>query len=367
MMPCSGCACDIPSALYSFSFEPKADWTRVLPSNEELWLYIKGVAEKYDLLTKTSFGSTVERCEWIQDTNRWRLHVRHEAGQLFNHECQFLFSGSGILVHPRKLDVPGAETFKGPIFHSSQWRKDVDLTDKNVVLFGNGCTGAQIVPAIVKSTKHLTQIVRSKHWIFPPIDGLNSRLITLVNKLIPGSMLLQRFAVFLVAENSLRGFAMTKAGTRFRKKKQAKAEKYMRSTAPGKYHDILIPDFEVGCKRRIFDSGYLESLHEPNLLLTDEPVLEIVPEGVRTKDRVIKADVIVLANGFDTNNPLAGVEIVGRDGVEIRQHWDSFGGSEAYQCSVLNEFPNFFLILGTFEGDSPFLFILFIYITLVVK
>ncbi|PKS06239.1 hypothetical protein jhhlp_006985 [Lomentospora prolificans] len=341
-----GCACDIPSALYSFSFEPKADWTRVLPTNEELWKYVKGVAEKYNLPAKTSFGTTVVKCEWLHQTNRWRLYLRRESGTTFIHECQFLFGGSGNLVEARKVDIPGADTFKGPIFHSSAWRKDVDLTNKDVVVFGNGCTGAQIVPAIVKSTKSLTHVVRSRHWIFPPIDGLNSDIANWMNKVIPGSMLLQRFLTFSEAEKSLRGFGMTKSATKFRKKKQAIAEEYMRSTAPEKYHDILIPDFEVGCKRRIFDSGYLKSLHEPNLLLTNEPVLEIVPDGIRMKDRVVKADVIVLANGFVTNNVLAGIEVYGRDGVEVREHWDSFGGSEAYQCTAMNGFPNFFLILG---------------------
>ncbi|KAL2127409.1 hypothetical protein VTI74DRAFT_10801 [Chaetomium olivicolor] len=127
---------------------------------------------------------------------------------------------------------------------------------------------------------------------------------------------------------------------------RVKAEKYMRSAAPAKYHDLLIPDFEVGCKRRIFDSGYLKSLHEENLILTDEKPLEIVPEGVRTAKGIVEADVIVLANGFVTNDFLIGLDVRGQGGKTLQEHWSSFGGAEAYNCSVLSGFPNMFILLG---------------------
>lgn len=119
----------------------------------------------------------------------------------------------------------------------------------------------------------------------------------------------------------------------------------MRSTAPAKYHDMLIPDFEIGCTRRILDSGYLRSLHSENLKLTNESMLEIVPEGVRTKSGVIQADVIVLANGCTTNKFLQNMEIIGKAG-SLTKHWDEFGGAEAYNCSALSGFPNFFILLG---------------------
>ncbi|KAH7129271.1 hypothetical protein EDB81DRAFT_661866 [Dactylonectria macrodidyma] len=341
-----GCACDVPSALYSYSFEPNPNWSRVLPSHDELWAYLHQVATKYGLVDKMTFGVNVKKCEWIEEKKRWRLHIHHiKTNNIFIHECQFLFSGSGQLVTPRELDIPGAATFNGPIFHSSQWRDDVELKGKNVIVIGNGCTAAQIVPSIVGTTKHLTQMIRSKHWILPSIDSAQTKAMSYLFKYIPGSMALQRFLVYLVAERELRGFPMTKAGAQYRRFRRAQVEKYMRSAAPKKYHDILIPDFEVGCKRRIFDSGYLDCLHSENLDLTDDPALQIVPEGIRTKHGLIKADVIVLANGYVTNKFLHGVEVVGRKGT-LEEHWESFGGAEAYNCSVLSGFPNFFLLLG---------------------
>lgn len=297
-----------------------------------------------------TFGVNVERCEWIEERNVWQLHVRdRETGSLFVHECQFLFAATGLLVKPREIDVPGAETFGGPIFHSSRWRHDVDLTGKKVVIFGNGCTAAQIVPEIVGKAAHVTQVVRTKHWVYPmPVDTATLKFMKLLSKYVPGSMLLQRFLVFSGAERSFRGFYMTEAAAKYRRKTRAQVERYMRSTAPEKYHDLLIPDFEIGCKRRIFDPGYLASLHADNLTLTDEPVVEIVPGGVRTASGgVVEADVIVLANGFATGDSFfAGADIVGRGGETVADHWSRFGGAEAYNSSVMSGFPNFFALLG---------------------
>ncbi|GKT80730.1 dimethylaniline monooxygenase [Colletotrichum tofieldiae] len=342
-----GCACDVPSALYSFSFDANPDWSRILPPQQELWQYLHDVAEKYSLIDKMRFGVNVERCEWSEARKRWRMTIRHyETGKTVYHECQFLFAATGQLMQPREIDVPGASSFKGQIFHSSRWDKGVDIKGKKVVLFGNGCTASQIVPAIVDKTEHLTQVIRAKHWLMPPVDSENTDIMKKFLRYIPGTISLQRFIVYAKAEEALRGFYMTDSGNKYRQRVRDRAEKYMRETAPAKYHDKLIPDFELGCKRRIFDAGYLESLHSENLTLLDEPVQEILPEGIRTQNGVIEADVIVMANGFVTNNAVGGLEIIGREGETIDHHWESFGGPEAYNCTIANGFPNFFMLLG---------------------
>ncbi|KAL2823790.1 hypothetical protein BDW59DRAFT_162953 [Aspergillus cavernicola] len=109
-------------------------------------------------------------------------------------------------------------------------------------------------------------------------------------------------------------------GLREKMKRRKQIEAYMRKTAPEKYHDILIPDFEVGCKRRVFDCGYLDSLHKENTLLTDAKILEIVPEGIKTSNGLIPADVIVLATGFDTSYVLPGITVHGRNNTTVAEH-----------------------------------------------
>ncbi|KAJ4208853.1 hypothetical protein NW759_013615 [Fusarium solani] len=348
-----GCACDVPSALYSYSFEPNPGWSRLLADSSELHRYLRNVADKYGLINKMTFRADVKRCEWIEERARWRLTVLDlETRTEFFHECQFLFSGAGLLVNPRGFDVPGAESFSGPIIHSARWDNDVDLAGKRVVLFGNGCTAVQIVPNILGKTKHLTQIIRSKHWILPSFDRAIGPVAQWMLRYVPGANFVLRLAVYLFTESEAKAFSMTESGRRFRERWQKVSETYIRETAPAKYHDLLIPDFEIGCKRRIFDSGYVESLHSENLTLTDDKVVQILPDGVRTERGFVEADVIVLANGFETNHFLSGVELVGRGGKTATEHWDEFGGPEAYNTTALSGFPNFFMMYGPNSGTG---------------
>lgn len=356
-----GAACDVPSALYSFSFERNPDWTRFLPPGRELREYLTKVARKYDLIDKMRFRTEVVRAEWVEEKARWRVYWKKwngdgngdgggdgDGGEKRGvRECQFLYSGTGHFGVPNGLDVEGVERFQGEVVHSARWRESLDLKGKKVVVFGNGCTAAQIVPSIVGDVEELTQVVRSKHWVYPPVDSKMPEIGKVVLRNLPGATMLQRYAVYVMAELDFVGFGLTKKGERFRREKRKKVEKYMRGTAPDKYHDLLIPDFEVGCKRRIFDSGYLKSLHSEKVRLTDEKVTEVLPNGVKFESgEVVEADVLILANGFKTNTYLHKVEIVGRNAETLERHWESFGGHEAYNLTSLNGFPNLFLLLG---------------------
>ncbi|CAH0045222.1 unnamed protein product [Clonostachys solani] len=350
-----GAACDIPSALYSLSYEPNADWSVLCPPRDELLQYIIRVVKKYRLEDRISLNSRVDRCEWREESRRWRITVHNlKTGETSLHECQFLFTCAGGLVTPQELDIPGAESFKGPVFHTARWRKDVDLTDKKVIVIGNGATGNQLVPAILPKTKHLTHLVRSQHWILRPLQSGLDPILRLSLKYIPGVMILQRLLVFSIAEEGFRGFCMTRDGQRARNHQRKEAITYLKETAPEKYHDVLVPNYEPNCKRRVFDAGYLKCLNEDNITLTTEKPIEVVPEGIRTEKGLIEADVIVLANGFKTGDPFSNIEIVGSHGKTIQEHWASMGGPGAYNCTSINGFPNFFMILGpnTLTGHS---------------
>ncbi|OBT65742.1 hypothetical protein VE03_03346 [Pseudogymnoascus sp. 23342-1-I1] len=342
-----GCACDVPSALYSFSFEQNPNWTKLMPSSKEIRAYAMGVAEKYNLPSTMRFNCDVEKCHWLEEGSRWLLQIRDKlTGELFLHECQILFSAAGQLVQPRELDIPGIESFGGDVFHSARWDHSVDLESKDVVVIGNGCTAAQIVPALVPKVKSLTQIIRTKHWIFEATNFSSTPFMRWCLRNVPGAMLLQRFLIFTIAESDFPLFYMNAIGARARARKRRIVEKFMREKAPEKYHELLIPDFDVACKRRIFNDGYLESLHSSNFSLTDQKVISIVPGGLQTQGGIIKADVIVLANGFKTNEFLDPLQVHGRNGISLTQHWADFGGPSAYNCSAMSGFPNFFLLLG---------------------
>ncbi|RAH47698.1 flavin-containing monooxygenase [Aspergillus brunneoviolaceus CBS 621.78] len=343
-----GCGCDVPSALYSYSFELNANWTKMLPSNQEIKQYHECVMDMYHLREKMVLSTEVTQCVWRDDAARWLLYLRDvKTGREFTHECQILFAASGQLVKPRRCEIPGSEEFRGAIFHSARWDHSVSLDGKKMIVIGNGCTAAQIVPAIAGKVKSLTQIIRSKHWVSPTHNFAYPPVLQWIFRYIPFTMRLHRLHIFLAAESDYFLFPMTKAAARWRAQRKIKLERYMRASAPAKYHDLLIPDFDVGCKRRIIDCGYLDSLHNDKITLTNVEIVKIVPEGIQTKQGdIIPADVIVLATGFETNTFAPYMNIVGRNRASLSEHWAQYGGPSAYNCSVMSGFPNFFLLLG---------------------
>lgn len=258
-----------------------------------------------------------------------------------------------MLDQPRKPDIPGLDNFKGPVFHTARWRHDVDLTGKNVAVFGNGCTGTQVIPGIASKAGRLTQFVRSKHWIVPSVKKETVRSLRLIYKYVPMSMRFVRYVIYSAAEEAFVGVYLDEKGDKFRKGKRKFLESYMRRKAPEKYHDMLIPDFEYGCKRRVFDAGYLACLHRENVELTDESPREVTSDHIVTKSgRKVAVDVIVLANGFKVDRLLNGIDVIGREET-LEEHWESLGGPGAYESCSMNGFPNFFHIMGTCYRLSP--------------
>lgn len=203
-----------------------------------------------------------------------------------------------------------------------------------------------MVPFLLPEVKSLTQVIRSKHWIFPAENIKYSPLLSWIFNYVPLALKLHRFQVFAVAEWSFLLFPMTKLGSFARANKKRQVEAYMRQKAPSKYHELLIPDFEIGCKRRIFNCGYMESTRSEKFNLTNEKVLEIVPNGLRTAKGLIPADIIVCANGFKTNDFLHTMTIIGKGGVSLSDYWKQYPGPGAYNTCAVSGFPNFFLLFG---------------------
>ncbi|KAA8892778.1 monooxygenase [Sphaerosporella brunnea] len=342
-----GAACDVPSALYSFSFSQKPNWTCLMPSNTEIIAYADEVAAKYDIPARATLQTEVVKAEWLEDRSRWRVYLRDlVTGEEYTHECKILFSATGQLGVPNYPELPGQETFQGKIFHSARWDHAVELDGKRVAVVGNGCTATQIVPSIMPRVASMHQFIRSKHWIQKAPTFPYNAVFYWMFKHVPLTLWLHRFTVFLVAEWDVRLQMMDPWSVQQRKWKARAVEAYMRKTAPEKYHEQLIPDFEIGCKRRILDTGYLASLNDPKAHLISDPILSLTPEGIRTANGDVPVDVIVLATGFQTNRFLQPVQVVGRAGETLEEHWAKAGGPGAYNTTAIRGFPNFFFLLG---------------------
>ena len=131
---------DVTALYYSFSFDPKPDWSTLFPLRAEIWQYVDDLITKYNLRERMTFRTEVESAVWDENRKLWRVFLRDkQTGVEYAHDCRILFHGGGVLVDPNYPNIPGMQDFKGDAFHTARWKEDVDVKGKNVVVIGNGC------------------------------------------------------------------------------------------------------------------------------------------------------------------------------------------------------------------------------------
>ncbi|KAI0553197.1 putative monooxygenase [Xylaria curta] len=348
-----GCGVDITAHHYQYSFELNPNWTRKYPLQDEILDYYQRVADKYDIEKHTRFESVVISAAWDASSGTWVVIVKDlKTKETYQRRCKILVSAIGLLSQPNGCDFPGAESYEGRIFHTADWDHSFNWKGKEMVVIGNGCSATQVVPAVSEgkgAVKKVTQFARQAQWIFERPNPEHSSLFKWTMKWVPFAMRGYRLMQMSLNEFDFRSFPIEE-GAKLRKMYAAYQEGYMKKTAPKKYHEFLRPKSEVGCKRRVMDTDYLECLHRSNVeLVYDDPVEEIVEEGVRTKSgRTVKADAIVLANGFQVQKPLVTLNLRGEGGLTVTDHWNkvSEGSASAYFGTCLSGFPNFFVLMG---------------------
>lgn len=338
--------------MYSLSFAQRKNWPAFFPAKNVIQEYMIGVAKQFDLDRRCKFQHAVQSAHFDEENAHWIVNVKDlKTGRESRHTARILYSCVGALSVPRECDIKGAEDFKGPLFHSARWKKDVSIKDKKVVLVGNGCTAAQIVPTIAPQVKQLTQIVRAKHWIIPQLKNpLEGRFNEWLERWVPGYTTFERlFVIALCESHFLQTFI--KDGTAARERIATVSRDYVKRCAPKEYHDIILPrpgELEVSCKRRIYDDGYVVSLGRPNVELTNDQAAEIVSDGVILQSgRKVEADVIVLANGFQTDKYACQMEVRNGKGQKLEDYWKKTKGApQAYRTMMCSTFPNFFIVWG---------------------
>jgi cation diffusion facilitator CzcD-associated flavoprotein CzcO len=291
----------------------------------EIQAYFRGVAEKHNIIPHVRFHSTVEDTKWDASTDTWVSTIKdHQTGSIYTRRSRTVISAVGGLSIPRKCEVPGAEKFKGHLFHSAEWDHSFDWKNKNVVVLGNGCSATQFVPIMSGgegAVKNITQFSRQAHYLSERENPVYSENFKRVMRYVPLAMRLYRASVYMDMEKDFFGFDIH-GGRNIRDNLAKENREYVMANAPKKYWDHLIPKHEIGCKRKVLDTDYLACLHRPNVeLIPDDPVEEITETGVRTKSgREIPADAIVLATGFETQKMLFPLEIYGERGVSLNDH-----------------------------------------------
>jgi cation diffusion facilitator CzcD-associated flavoprotein CzcO len=277
------------------SFAPNPGFSKLFPDQPEILQYIKNVAKKFDVDTHIKVNISWDGAAWQEDTKTWSVRLSNvQTGEKFVQECNILISGIGGLVNPNPCSIPGADTFKGPIAHTARWRKDIVLEDKNVIVVGNGCSGSQVVPAIASKVKNIYHFFRSSQFYFPRRNPTIHPWVKWAFRHVPFFMVFFRYLLFNFLEFTFIQFHTDDRGDRHRRRAKIISDNYVETRAPKEYWDLLKPTYMVGCKRRVFDPGYLGCLHRDNVHLTNDPITKIEPTEVVTKSgKHYPADVIV--------------------------------------------------------------------------
>lgn len=338
-----GCAVDIPAHVYSFSFAPNPEWTRVFPQAPEIHRYLIDVAERFDLFDRCLLGTEVELASWDAAAQRW--HVRTSGGEF---RARAIVVAAGPLHEAVTPDFPGLDRFRGETFHSSTWPQDLDLTGRRVVAIGTGASAVQYVPEIQPLVERLTVLQRTPSWVLPKPDGPTSARQRRLLRRFPVLARVLRYAMWAPMDAlfvlTVRHPRLARLGGLFGRLHLRRVVRDPQTRA------ALTPDYAVTCKRLGLSNDYLQSFNHDNVELVPSAAAEIREDGVLTADgRLIPADTIIFGTGFRTlpHHPV-NERIVGADGRSLDETWN--GRPAAYLGTTVSGFPNAFTMFGANIG-----------------
>ncbi|KAI8657178.1 hypothetical protein NCS57_01095500 [Fusarium keratoplasticum] len=341
-----GCGSDVPIHLYSFSFNLNPDWTQALADQEEILRYMENTVDKFQLRSHFRFNTECTGAEWVDGA--WHVHfVNPVTREKFTKRCTILLSAVGGFSIPRPARFPGMNKYKGRVFHTAEWDHTFDWTNKAVAVIGNGCSAAQVVPSIAPGVKRLVQYARSPQWYHPRPNRGFSAFDKFCFRYLPFWQRYHRLDLFLKTDSLASVYGSDERQIKKRLAVEAEARSYIRREAPRKYHDFIFPDFPLGCKRRIYDPGYLASLHRDNVELLPEGIQEFTENGlVSETGKAEDFDAVILATGFDVQSFLAPMTITGKTGEELQEQWSRRRGAQAYMGTFVHNMPNLAILFG---------------------
>jgi cation diffusion facilitator CzcD-associated flavoprotein CzcO len=338
-----GAGCDVPSHLYSFSFDPHYTWSTAYGPQREILDYLNQLAAKHDLRRHIQFKREVAGAQFDAARGRWQL--RFTDGQTA--EAQALITGVGQLHRPQFPAISGRERFRGRSFHSARWEHDYDFAGKTVASIGTGPSAIQYVPELAKTVGKLHVFQRSPAWCIHKIDRAYTTPERWLLKHWPWTHTLDRLRIFWYVEFVA---SVIQKNSLFHHFSSALVRLIhwilLRKDVPDPaLRKKLTPEFPVGCKRLLLSNDWFRTLAQPHVELVTDAITAIDETGVITADgRHRPVDAIVYGTGFTATQFLAPMEIVGKGGVALRERWRK--GADAYLGVTVADFPNFFILYG---------------------
>jgi cation diffusion facilitator CzcD-associated flavoprotein CzcO len=333
-----GCQCDIPSALYSYSFAPNPEWTRFYPRQEEIRRYLRGCADHYAVMPHVRFGHEVTGARWDEEARAWRLDTSH--GPL---AADVLVGGMGGLSQPSVPAIPGLERFEGTVFHSAQWDHDHDLSGERVAVIGTGASAVQFVPRIQPEVGTLSVFQRTPSWVMPDPDRPYKDWERRLFRRFPAAQRALRAGIYFMHETTVLG---TIVDRRLSKGFEQIARRHLRQQVRDpELRTKLTPSYTLGCKRITLSDTYFPALTQPNVEVVTDPIQEVRPRSILTADGTEhELDTIILGTGFKVHDNPSFARVRGRDGRTLGEAWQ--GSPRAYLGATISGFPNLFLIVG---------------------
>lgn len=334
-----GCACDIQSHLYSFSFAPSLTWSRAYSPQPEILRYLIDCADRFDVRRHVRFHCEVRSLRWAD--GHWLLET--SQGEI---RAQAVVLGTGPLSEPSIPKIPGLAAFQGPVFHSAEWPADFDSRGKRVVVVGTGASAVQFIPILQKQVSRLILFQRTPAWVVPQPNRAYSAFELRLFRRAPIFARALRTGIFWLREafsGAFRHPAVMRALEsiiRLRLKREV-PDPVLRAK--------LTPSYTIGCKRILLSDTYWPALSQPNVDVETSALSEARHDGVVTSDgRFHAADAIVFATGFRVTDSPFNERIVGRGGQSLAHVWE--GSPRAYLGIATNGFPNLFFMLGPNTG-----------------
>ena len=335
-----GLFCDVPAHSYTYSFDPNAEWSRYLAPGSEIQTYFEDISKKYDLDRVIQFNQELIKCEFANGC--WNIETRQGVVD----QADVVVAATGVLHHPRHLDIQGKQDFAGAAVHSACWNDDLVVDGKRVGVIGNGSTGVQLVSALAGRASKVCHFQRTPQWIMPVENPFFSDDQKQYFRDNPDELLQHRKDPELEANINRFSEAIVNPDSAA----MAEIEQYVLYNLESNVSDPALleklrPNYRAACKRLIYSPDYYQAIQHPNSTLVTEGIERIEEKGVRTKDNDLhELDLIIYASGFHAHQFMRPMQLRGKGGLTLDDVWSD--GPTAYLSISIPDCPNFFMLNG---------------------
>lgn len=334
-----GVACDVPSALYSYSFAPNAEWTHRFSSGAEILTYLEGVAASNAVPGSVRFGEEVVRCDFVD--GRWHLETSLGAHDVVD----VVIAATGVLHHPYIPDIDGLDSFAGRTVHTARWDATVPIDGQRVGIVGTGSSAIQMVAAVADRVARLHLFQRTAQWVMPQENPAYTDGERQAFRDDPTVMHVLHEDISEMFANGFSNAVVDAESEGMRMIEAACLANLEDSVTDAELRERLRPDYRAACKRLVVSPDFYRAIQHPNAELVTDAIECVEPEGVRTADgRVHALDVLVLATGFRVDRFMRPMEVVGPTGARLSEIWAD--RPTAYKSISIPGIPNFFMLNG---------------------